>query len=224
VCASIAMGGIAIWCMHYIGNRAIVLGPDSQLSQLQISYNSSYTAASFFVPIIVLLGAFAVAGANENVGTLRIVSGGILAGLAICGMHYLGQTGISNYSCSYEPGHVVGAAIIAVFASVTALTVFFILRAAWTNVWWKRALCAILLAGAVSGMHWTAAVGTYYKFKGSSGNSMSENLTRDQTVIVVIVFVSPLSPLQRSAPSQKHYMPNYSIEAITSVRLVNFSD
>src|SRR2546423_1532685 len=133
------MGGIAIWCMHFVGNRAIVLGNSE--SVLQIEYNSAFTALSFFVPILVLLAAFTAVGVNDKVSKIRVLLGGTLAGFAICGMHYLGQAGIDNYACIYKAANVVGAAIIAVFASVTALSVFFVLRAAWTNSWWKRALC-----------------------------------------------------------------------------------
>ena len=66
-------------------------------------------------------------------------------------MHYLGQAGISDYECIYETPKVVGAVIIAVTASTAALIVFFRWRSAWETSWWKRASCAIVLAGAVSG-------------------------------------------------------------------------
>jgi NO-binding membrane sensor protein with MHYT domain len=180
------MGGIAIWCMHFIGNRAIVLG--GGVHNLQIAYNAGYTALSFFVPIVVLLAAFTAVGSNESVSWIRIVFGGSLAGLAICGMHYLGQAGISNYTSVYSIGNVVGAAVVAIFASIVALTVFFVLRASWTSAWWKRAGTAVILAGAVSGMHWLASVGTQYRFRKVSPQA-SENLSNNSTVIVVIVLV-----------------------------------
>jgi NO-binding membrane sensor protein with MHYT domain len=185
--SSITMGGIGIWCMHYIANRAIIL-LDANDASSQISYNAGYTTLSFFVPILVLLAAFSMLGTNETTSKTRILIGGTLAGLAICGMHYLGQAGISNYSCSYRIANVVGAAVIAVFASVTALAVFFVLRAAWTNSWWKRATCAMVLAGAVSGMHWTAASGTQYRFRARVIGSQ-QNLTGKQAVTMVIIFV-----------------------------------
>ncbi|PMD42218.1 hypothetical protein L207DRAFT_456438 [Hyaloscypha variabilis F] len=181
--SSISMGGIAIWCMHYISNRAIVLG-DGQVA-MQISYSSGFTALSFFVPILVLLAAFTAVGSNDQVSKVRVVIGGTLAGLAICGMHYLGQAGISNYTSIYSIGNVVGSSLVAAAASVVALSVFFVLRAAWTNSWWKRALCALILAGAVFGMHWVASVGTQYRLKQGSA-SLSHNISRDSTIIVVI--------------------------------------
>jgi NO-binding membrane sensor protein with MHYT domain len=181
------MGGIGIWCMHYVANRAIML-PNTSGAKGEISYSPGYTALSFFVPIAVLLAAFSILGTNETINKFRIVLSGTLAGLAICGMHYLGQAGISNYNCVYHVPHVIGAAVIAVLASITALAVFFALRAAWTNSWWKRATCAIVLAGAVSGMHWTAALGTQYRFR-SGTIGPQQNLTARQTVTMVIVFV-----------------------------------
>lgn len=189
------MGGIAIWCMHYIGNRAIVLG--SGQDELQIAYSSGFTALSFFVPIIVLLVAFIALGSDDKVSIFRVSIGGSLAGSAICGMHYLGQAGVSNYTCVYDIKNIIGSAVIAVFASVVALSVFFVLRATWTNSWWKRALCAIILAGAVSGMHWLASVGTQYRLKQVASSSPSNNISRNATVIVVIVLVGPraLTPM-----------------------------
>jgi NO-binding membrane sensor protein with MHYT domain len=46
--------------------------------------------------------------------------------------------------------------------------------------------CALLLAGAVSGMHWTAATGTSYIFIPGAPNSSSAKWT----VVVVAVIVS----------------------------------
>ena len=168
------MGGIAIWCMHYIGNRAIVL--DDGQTVLQIAYNPGFTALSFFVPILVLLAAFIALGSDDRVSIFRVSMGASLAGSAICGMHYLGQAGISNYTSVYDVKNVVGSAVIAIAASIVALSVFFVPRVTWTNSWWKRALCAIILAGAVSGMHWLASVGTQYRLKNISIPSGSNNL------------------------------------------------
>lgn len=179
------MGGVAIWCMHYVGNRAVILAAGEDI--LQISYNPGFTALSFFVPILVLLTAFMAVGAGDQVSVIRVGTGGLLAGLAICGMHYLGQAGISNYVPIYQFAYVIGSAIVAIVASITALTVFFALRASWTSAWWKRAGVSTILSGAVSGMHWVATVGTQYRLRKVDPSLMKNN--RDQTVIVVIILV-----------------------------------
>ncbi|KAJ5165800.1 hypothetical protein N7492_006096 [Penicillium capsulatum] len=182
--SSITMGGIGIWCMHFIGNRAIVLGDGSQ--NIQILYNVAFTGTSFVLPVVVLLAAFYSVGVEEKAGYMRILSGGLLTGSSVCGMHYVGQLGIANYRCSYHVANVVGSAIIAIFSSMTALGIFFRWRATWTDSWWRRAICACLLAGAVSGMHWTAAVGTKYSGRDESIRHGTQ-LSRSQVVIICAV-------------------------------------
>jgi NO-binding membrane sensor protein with MHYT domain len=184
--SSISMGGIAIWGMHFLGTRAIVLGDGND--SIQVAYSPAFTAVSFFLPIVVLLAAFTIVGSNEKVSWLRVGLGGALAGLSICGMHYLGQAGVLNYSVEYMVGNIVGSAIVAVAATNTALFAFFILRATWTASWWNRALTASILAGAVSGMHWIAEVGTQYRLK-QSDTASDGALSRNSTVIVVIALV-----------------------------------
>ncbi|KND88032.1 hypothetical protein TOPH_07317 [Tolypocladium ophioglossoides CBS 100239] len=169
---------------HFIGNRAIyILDGDEQL---QIAYSTSLTVLSLLVPIMVLLLAFLGVSGNMNGQTRwwRILLASSLAGGSICGMHYLADASISNYDSSYEIANVVGAALIAVSASTAALALFFVFEATWKNEWWKRLGCAMVLAGAVSGMHWCAAVGTSYRLLHlySPGKGMS----RHETMIVVI--------------------------------------
>jgi len=156
--------------------------------QIQIAYSSGFTALSFFIPIGVLLAAFVTIG-TEKVSWWRVVVGGALAGAAICGMHYVGNASISNYVCIYNIVNVVGSALIAVAASIVALATFFVFRAAWTHSWWKRAISAVILAGAVSGMHWCASTGTNYRLV--AVNTGSNELGRNTTVIVVICLVCP---------------------------------
>ncbi|KAL4887590.1 hypothetical protein BJY04DRAFT_4725 [Aspergillus karnatakaensis] len=182
--SAISMGGIGIWCMHFIGNRAIVLGNGDE--HIQVLYSMSFTGVSFVLPVCVLLTAFYAAGTSEKAGYVRILTGGVLTGGSVCGMHYVGQLGISNYSCHYQAANVVGAAVIAVVASTAALSIFFRWRASWTNRWWRRGVCGCLLALAVSGMHWTAAVGTTYRNHDPSANRGGQ-LSRTQTVIICSV-------------------------------------
>jgi NO-binding membrane sensor protein with MHYT domain len=192
--AAVAMGGIGIWCMHFIGNRAIVLGDGSL--HLQIAYGGGLTAISFFLPIVVVFMAFAAVGAHEEISLVRLGLGGTLAGLGICGMHYLGQASIKNYDCIYYVSFVIGAAIIAIVAATAALGLFFVFRATWNAAWWKRATCALILAGAVSGMHWLAAVGTQYRLR--DGARATTNSSRNATTISVIVLASSSCPNSRA--------------------------
>jgi NO-binding membrane sensor protein with MHYT domain len=180
--------------MHYIGNRAIVLGDERP--QLQIVYSAGYTVISLFVPVAVLFIVFASVGSNATMNTTRVVLGGALTGFAVCGMHYLGQAGIANYDCVYPVPFVIEAITIAVVASITALCVFFLFRPAWDTRWWRRPICAVVLAGAVSGMHWPASVGTQYRLKKMDVSPMN-SISRALTVIIVLILVSQLNLVHR---------------------------
>lgn len=152
----------------------------------QIAYDTKLTVLSFFMPILVLLVAFVVVTASAQVAWWRIYLSGSLSGGAICGMHYIANLSISNYHTTYHISYVVGAALIAVLASSAALALFFVFETSWTNSWWKRAGCAMVLAGAVSGMHWCAAVGTQYTLIASSStNAGGSSVSRSDTTIIV---------------------------------------
>ena len=183
------MGAVAIWSMHYIGNRAVVMGHGE--ANLQIQYNPGFTAGSFFLPVCVVGIAFYFFSVSENVSILGTMVGGLLVGSAVCGMHYMGQKGIANYTPSYSWQRVLGSAIIAVAANTVALGIFFYFKSTWTNSWWKRMSCASLLAVSVSGMHWVATVGTSYRTRTDPVDNMS-GLSREATVVVVICLVRAL--------------------------------
>ncbi|KAM0345445.1 hypothetical protein ACHAPU_006372 [Fusarium lateritium] len=155
------MGGISIWSMHFIGNQALILAQGEP--EMQVEYSAGITVLSFCMPVIFLLAAFYAIGISNRVAWWRVITAGILCGSAICGMHYMGNASIRNYSCTYNPVYIAGAAIISVVASTVALAMFFILQSVSGGSWWKRTISAFILAGAVSSMHWCASVGTEYR-------------------------------------------------------------
>ncbi|GAB7364874.1 hypothetical protein MBLNU230_g5665t1 [Neophaeotheca triangularis] len=165
-CAT-SMGLIGIWCMHFIGNRAIILGQGQ--NEYQLVYNSGYTTLSLFLPIIGLTMAFSVAELPVRSIILRfsaLACTGVFAGLSVVGMHYIGNFGISNYQLVYGKRYLAASIIIAIGDCLTVLMLFYNWREKWINAWWKRMACAALLAGGVSAMHFTASVGCQYKLRG----------------------------------------------------------
>jgi NO-binding membrane sensor protein with MHYT domain len=185
---SVSLGLVAIWCMHFIGNRAIILGNNEP--QLQLAYNGGFTALSAFLPIIFLLVAFSLFELRHPSDTLFwpiLVGAGFIAGLSITGMHYVGNFGINNYQLHNPAPYVIGAAAIAIVASIIALALFFYFRERWVNSFPKRMLSALLLATAVSGMHWLASVGTTYTLKRTI---MLQTDNRNVNLIVAMICVS----------------------------------
>ncbi|EOD51518.1 putative mhyt domain signaling protein [Neofusicoccum parvum UCRNP2] len=163
---SVSFGVVGIWCMHFVGNRALELGDGSK--EIQLYYSPGFTALSVFLPVVFLFVGFYVAERfNRTRRSLYLSLGitGIFAGLAIVGMHYIGNFGTTTYHLDNDPRYIIGAALIATFSCYVAITLFFHQREQWINTWARRFPVAAILATAVCGMHWTAAAGTRYRLK-----------------------------------------------------------
>ena len=189
---AVSMGLVGIWCMHFVGNRAIILGQGQ--SNLQLVYSPGFTALSVFLPIIFLFIGFFIADreSQKHRGRWRLTVflciSGIAAGLSIVGMHYVGNFGILNYRLSYSPKYIGGAIIVAVVDATGALAFFFSMKELWINKWWSRLMTAIFLATAVSGMHWVASIGVSYKIK--VARTADAGGARNINLIIAVAIVS----------------------------------
>ena len=88
---------------------------------------------------------------------LSIPVGGVLMGLGIAGMHYLGMSAIRGCGLAYDLRLVGASLAIAIGASMAALWFAF----------YKRGIVMTLLGGVVQGlaiasMHYTAMAATYF--------------------------------------------------------------
>lgn len=84
-CAT-SMGLVGIWCMHFIGNRAVILGDGRP--EYQLAYSPGYTVLSVFLPIIGLTIAFSSAELRSKhslVHCVALVLTGGVAGLSVVG-------------------------------------------------------------------------------------------------------------------------------------------
>ncbi|KAF1814551.1 hypothetical protein P152DRAFT_278803 [Eremomyces bilateralis CBS 781.70] len=182
---SVSFGLVAIWCMHFVGNRAIVLG-DGNID-IQLHYNPGFSALSAFLPILFLFLGFKTVELRQPGERLFwpcLVIAGFVAGLSIMGMHYIGNFGINNYTLRNPPHFIIAADLIACFSCILALSLFFYFRERWINSISRRLLCACILACAVSGMHWVATIGTTYRF---SQVQEMEKIDRNIHLIIALV-------------------------------------
>jgi PAS domain S-box-containing protein len=141
--AALAMGG-GIWTMHFIGMLAYRPG-------MGVSYDPWLTVLSLLLPILVTgIGLYVVSLPGS--ATAKLVAGGLLMGLGIVGMHYLGMAAMRMAGwIQYEPFLVGLSVIIAIAASTVGLWLALRVRARWQTLG-----AAVALGLAVSGMHYTA--------------------------------------------------------------------
>jgi len=142
--AALAIGGTGIWLMHFMA----MLGFDVPDSTLR--FDIVLTVASFGVAVaIVALGLIVAALAKPSL--FRIVAGGLLTGVGVAAMHYMGMAAVRlGGSITYDPWLVTLSVCIAVVASVVALWFAVVIRGAGATVG-----AAALMGVAVCSMHYT---------------------------------------------------------------------
>lgn len=141
--AAVTMGG-GIWSMHFVGMLAFSL-------PVAVSYDVLLTLISALVSVI-MTGVGLVFVGTGRVSPVRAAGGGLFMGLGIATMHYLGMMAVrADAVMSYNAAIVALSIVIGVVAATLALWLAFRLR-----VDRHRAVGAVVMGLAVSGMHYTA--------------------------------------------------------------------
>lgn len=141
--AAFAMG-MSIWSMHFVA----MLGFDPGSA---VSYDPVLTLASLVLAIGSTGGAFFFV-ASETVRSRHILLAGVLMGVGICAMHYVGMAALETaVSIGYDLPLVGLSLGVAVLASTAAL---FAARREQSVA--SQALGSLILGVAIVGMHYTA--------------------------------------------------------------------
>ena len=145
-CGSIAMG-TGIWSMHYVGMLAYSLPIDVR-----------YDWPTVLVSLLAAIAASAVAlfiVSRERVGKRAIAVGGVLMGVGICSMHYIGMSAMRLAAmCEYSPALVVLSVVLAIVISMVALSLAFRFRGETTSGGWRKFGSAVLMGIAIPIMHY----------------------------------------------------------------------
>ncbi len=141
--AGIALGGGGIWSMHFIGMLAMK-------TPFELQFDLAPTLLSFVIAVTFVSVGLVVAG-RDLLGEASLILGGIIAGLGVSSMHYLGMYALRVPATISYDSLIVGLSIvIGVVASIVALWLAFNLRGVM-----QRFGSAILMGVAVCGMHYT---------------------------------------------------------------------
>lgn len=141
--AGVAMGGGAIWAMHFIAMLACQM-------DLVVSYNLPITVISAVIAMVSCMAGLAIVGSGLFSWS-KLAVGGLLMGLGVTGMHYTGMAAmIMPAETHYSGVLVLASALIAIAASMVALWLAFHLRGRW-----QMFGSALVMGVAVCGMHYT---------------------------------------------------------------------
>jgi len=142
--AALAIGGTGIWVMHFIAMLGFTV-PNAE-----IRYDVPLTLLSCAVAIVVVaIGLFIVGFAGS--GTPVVITGGVLTGIGVASMHYMGMTAMNMAGdLSYQPVLVALSVVIALVAATAALWFALKVRGLLAT-----AGAAAIMGVAVTGMHYT---------------------------------------------------------------------
>ncbi len=149
VIGAIAMG-ITIWSMHFIAMLAFQIN-------LPLSYDIPITLLSMLVAIVAS-GLALFVSSLQTIGTLPLLIGGVLMGIAIASMHYIGMAAMRlKATIQYDPMLFTVSFVIAIGASITALWIALRRRSKpWgRQVYLAKVGSALVMSAGILGMHYT---------------------------------------------------------------------
>jgi NO-binding membrane sensor protein with MHYT domain len=146
--AAVAIGAVGIWAMHFIAMLGFSVPGEP------ILYNVPLTVGSMLLAVAVVGTGLFIVGFDDVRGSdrwARLVGGGVIIGVGVAAMHYMGMAAMSMPGAiSYDSPLVVLSVVIAIVAGTTAL---------WIGTWIRGSAAtvgaALVMGVAVCGMHYT---------------------------------------------------------------------
>lgn len=162
--------------MHFVGNAAIILGDGSR--ELQPIYSPGFSILSAIIPVITIVSALWFSEKRHGglkVRLAALLAAGIVGGLAIVGMHYIGNSGISNYRTHLDPRTIGGAVLIGCLAMTGVIVGVATLQDSWLNTFKWRFVSALVIAIAVPSLHFEASLAITFVFeRPNNGNTAAQ--------------------------------------------------
>ena len=140
--------GFGIWSTHFTG---------------MLGFNLPIPVA-YHWPTVLLSLAFAIFASGialyvvsrKKMGRAPALTGSVLMGLGIAGMHYIGMAAMRlSAACHYRPLLVTFSVLIAIVASLVALVFTFDHREDFKGTTLAKIMSAIAMGGAISLMHYS---------------------------------------------------------------------
>lgn len=179
--AAVSIGVSGIWAMHFIAMLGYTIPAG------QIRYNVPVTVLSMLIAVIVVGAGLFIVGFGSD-SYRRLLGGGLLAGLGVASMHYMGMAAMQMQArMTWNLPLVVLSAVIAVVAATAALWAALRLSGIASTLG-----AALIMGVAVSGMHYTGMAAM--SLRAITGQVMLMNgATAEGFLLPLIIGISVLS-------------------------------
>jgi NO-binding membrane sensor protein with MHYT domain len=183
-----AVMGTGIWSMHFVGMLAFDLGGP-------VAYDGRINAASWLVAVLASGMALLVAR-RPALTRSRLAGGGLVMGLGIAAMHYLGMAAMRvSPPVEYDIPLVAASIGIAFLSSLAALTLAFRLRRRYSRgAVFAKLGSAVVLGLGIAAMHYTGMAAA--RFAPGTVSLVPPSLTRfDDAFLAELIGVAALGLL-----------------------------
>lgn len=181
--AALAMGG-GIWAMHFVAMLAFTI------PGMAAAYDLSLTLLSLVIAILATGVGFAMMSSRPQTSGGVLAAAGLVMASGVVAMHYVGMAAMRmSADLRYDRAWLTASVLISVGASTAALWL-----AARRSGHLERVAAALLMGGAVAGMHFAGMQAAV--FTPSSMNASAKDVPGlSQTVIAAGVSVAAFSIL-----------------------------
>ncbi len=180
--AALSIGITGIWVMHFIAMLGYTIPGEV------IRYNVALTAASMLIAVAVVgVGLFIVGFGGDSYRPLLL--GGVIAGLGVASMHYLGMAALRMPAAmNYSPVLVMLSVVIAIVAATAALWAALRLGGIGSTLG-----AALIMGVAVSGMHYTGMAAMTVHAAAAGQRMLMGGATAEGFLLPLIVGICVLS-------------------------------
>jgi NO-binding membrane sensor protein with MHYT domain len=176
--AALTIGVAGVWGMHFVAMLGFSIPGQT------IRYNVPVTILSMLVAAVVVSGGLLIVGFGGD-GLAPLLTGGVVIGLGVAAMHYLGMTAMRMPDVMrYSTGLVILSVIIAVVTGTVALWCALRLDTLWSAI-----VACLIMGVAVSGMHYTGMAAMHvYAAAATSGMAGMQGGASGSSFLLPLIF------------------------------------
>lgn len=173
--------GTGIWSMHFTAMLAFK-------PPVPVSYHLPTVAVSYLAAVFASALALWIVS-RPTLKWYTLVTGGLVMGAAIVAMHYTGMAAMRLQArLSYDPGLFTLSVVIAIVASMAALWLAFHFRTVKTTKdVLGKAVSAVVMGFAISGMHYTGMAASIFVKDSSLAVNLAQSIDAAQLGVSAIV-------------------------------------
>lgn len=191
---ALALGGVGIWCMHFIGMVALTLHRADTGDTVDIGYDPGLTVGSLVVSVAVVAVGFYLSGDQVLGGRwlrARIVATGVIGGSGVAAMHYMGMLAmmVSSASVTWNGGIIFASIIIGIAVVTLALSIFF---HPFFRSYWQRSNLLLVATSSIMGlgviaMHYTGMQAASWTYDAAVPYVEPSNYLTTTTLLAIIL-------------------------------------